>query len=78
MDWTPEFPTDSIDLKRHALRRNRILATSLLLAAVAVFLTLRLTGETSFAARLLGAAAEAAIVGGLADWFAITALPRSQ
>ena len=44
--------------------------------AVAIFAGLRLTGETSFGARLLGAAAEAAIVGGLADWFAITALFR--
>jgi uncharacterized membrane-anchored protein YjiN (DUF445 family) len=43
---------------------------------VAIFVGLRVTGETSFAARLLGAACEAAIVGGLADWFAITALFR--
>ena len=47
-----------------------------MLAAVAVFFILRLTGASSFGARLLAAAAEAAIVGGLADWFAITALFR--
>lgn len=48
----------------------------MLLVAVAIFLALRITGESSFGARLLGAAAEAAIVGGLADWFAISALFR--
>ena len=52
------------------------MATSLLVLAVAIFVGLRFTGEASFGARLLGAACEAAIVGGLADWFAITALFR--
>jgi uncharacterized membrane-anchored protein YjiN (DUF445 family) len=37
---------------------------------------LRLFSASAFSLRLLNAAAEAAIVGGLADWFAITALFR--
>jgi uncharacterized membrane-anchored protein YjiN (DUF445 family) len=48
----------------------------LLLIAVAIFVGLRFVPNPGFFARLLNAAAEAAIVGGLADWFAITALFR--
>jgi uncharacterized membrane-anchored protein YjiN (DUF445 family) len=44
--------------------------------AVVVFLGLRFFPEPGFGVRLINAAAEAAIVGGLADWFAITALFR--
>lgn len=62
--------------KRQSLRRHRVFATGLLLLAVAVFIAAREWGHGSFAARLLSAAAEAAMVGGLADWFAITALFR--
>jgi len=62
--------------KRHALRRNRRLAGGLLLVAVFAFLTLQLIDASGFAARLAIAAAEAAIVGGLADWFAVAALFR--
>jgi uncharacterized membrane-anchored protein YjiN (DUF445 family) len=53
-----------------------VLATGLLVIAVAIFLFLRFLPNPGFGARLLNAAAEAAIVGGLADWFAITALFR--
>jgi len=62
--------------KRRALRRHRAFATGLLLLAVAIFIGAREWAHASFTARLLGAAAEAAMVGGLADWFAITALFR--
>ena len=62
--------------QRNRLRAKRALATGLLLAAVAVFVGLRFVPQPGFAIRLLNAAAEAAIVGGLADWFAITALFR--
>ena len=65
-----------LTVKRRSLRRHRAFATSLLLLAVAIFIAAREWPHASFATRLLGAAAEAAMVGGLADWFAITALFR--
>ena len=64
------------ETKRRALRRNKLFASGLLLAAVVLFLVIQLIPEPGFAARLTAAAAEAAIVGGLADWFAVTALFR--
>lgn len=72
------FLTTKADLteKRRSLRRHRAFATGLLLLAVAIFIAAREWPGAPFAARLLGAAAEAAMVGGLADWFAITALFR--
>jgi uncharacterized membrane-anchored protein YjiN (DUF445 family) len=62
--------------KRKSLRRHRCFATGLLLLAVAVFVLARASQENSFPIRLAASAAEAAMVGGLADWFAITALFR--
>ena len=62
--------------KRYALRRNRRLAGGLLLMAIFVFLTMQFVNASGFAARLVIAAAEASIVGGLADWFAVSALFR--
>src|SRR5258706_9967615 len=64
------------ETKRGALRRNRRLAGALLLIAILLFLTMQSIETPGFAARLVIAAAEAAIVGGLADWFAVTALFR--
>jgi uncharacterized membrane-anchored protein YjiN (DUF445 family) len=61
---------------RATLRRNRSIATGLLLAMVAIFLLSFLLDGQLFAVRLLRAAAEAGIVGGVADWFAVTALFR--
>jgi|GEM_PF-209735 len=59
------------------LRRNRRLATGMLLAAAAIFLAASLPGgPPGFWRGLLIAAAEASIIGALADWFAITALFR--
>ena len=62
-------------LKRRALTRKRALATGLLVLAALVFIAMQLL-PPSFFVRLAGTAAEAAVVGGLADWFAITALFR--
>ncbi len=59
--------------RRRSLRRMRILATSLLLAAAVVFvLTLDGDGWVGY----VNATAEAAMVGAIADWFAVTALFR--
>src|SRR5690349_3201963 len=62
-------------VKVHALARKRALATGLLLFAVCLFAPMQFLAPTFFV-RLTIAAAEAAIVGGLADWFAVTALFR--
>jgi uncharacterized membrane-anchored protein YjiN (DUF445 family) len=62
--------------QRAALRRNRRLATALLICAGAVFLGTMLLREAGFWALLVRASAEAAVVGGLADWFAVTAVFR--
>jgi uncharacterized membrane-anchored protein YjiN (DUF445 family) len=64
------------EIKRKALHRKQRLAGSLLVLAVFVFFLLQFVDAPGFAVRLAIAGAEAAIVGGLADWFAVTALFR--
>ena len=66
------------ETKARDLRRMKALATGLLLAATVIFLLAR-WGETAGAPGWVGfvrATAEAAMVGALADWFAVTALFR--
>ncbi|MGL5816380.1 MAG: DUF445 domain-containing protein, partial [Phycicoccus sp.] len=59
--------------RRSSLRRMRVLATSLLVLAAVVYLaTLRLDHDGVWG--YVNTAAEAAMVGALADWFAVTAL----
>ena len=62
--------------QRRLLRRNRRLATGLLLFAASLFVALRFVPDPGFWVQLARAASEAAIVGALADWFAVTALFR--
>jgi len=59
-----------------ALVRTRIVATGLLVAMAVVFLVSRAIGPVHPAVGFVRAFAEAAMVGGLADWFAVTALFR--
>jgi uncharacterized membrane-anchored protein YjiN (DUF445 family) len=59
-----------------ALRRMKVIAGSMLLAAAAVYVLCRAVGHGDGAWGYLQAAAEASMVGGLADWFAVTALFR--
>ena len=59
-----------------ALRRAKRRATGLLLAAAALFVVMRLLTDGHGWAGYAEAAAEAAMIGGLADWFAVTALFR--
>ncbi|MDT4899991.1 MAG: hypothetical protein QOJ78_921, partial [Pseudonocardiales bacterium] len=59
-----------------ALRRMKIIAASLLLVAAVVYVLCRAVGHGNGAWGYLQAAAEASMVGGLADWFAVTALFR--
>src|SRR5881628_974736 len=59
-----------------ALRRMRVVATALLVAMAALYLVARALGDRHPAWGFVRAFAEAAMVGGLADWFAVTALFR--
>ncbi len=62
--------------RMRALRRMKLTAGGLLLFAAAVFLVCHLVGHGEGGWGYLQAAAEASMVGGLADWFAVTALFR--
>jgi uncharacterized membrane-anchored protein YjiN (DUF445 family) len=61
---------------RRALRRNRLLATGLLALMIAIAIATHLEPSPGWLVQLLRAGAEAGIIGGLADWFAITVLFR--
>jgi len=66
---------DEIQVRR-ALRRNRLLATGLLALMIVIACATRLEPSPGWLVRLVRAGAEAGIIGGLADWFAITVLFR--
>jgi uncharacterized membrane-anchored protein YjiN (DUF445 family) len=70
----PALPGD--EDKRAGLRRMKLVATGGLVLAAVVFLASRMLGDGSGVWPFLEAASEAAMVGGLADWFAVTALFR--
>lgn len=73
MSFLQETPADA--QRRAGLRRMRFVATGLLvLAAVVYVLTLRLDHDGVWG--YVNTAAEAGMVGALADWFAVTALFR--
>jgi len=72
LDPGPE-PSISDERRRHGLRRMKALATGLFVLAAGIFAaTLNRVGGWGF----VNAGAEAAMVGALADWFAVTALFR--
>ena len=72
----PRFsPADEVQA-RNALRRNRQLATGLLIAVMVIAAATHLVPHPGWPVQLVRAGAEAGIVGGLADWFAITVLFR--
>ncbi|MGA7260071.1 MAG: DUF445 domain-containing protein [Stellaceae bacterium] len=64
------------DFQRRGLCRNRLIATTLLAGIAALFISATLARQPGFWILLVRATAEAALVGGLADWFAVTALFR--
>jgi uncharacterized membrane-anchored protein YjiN (DUF445 family) len=74
-DTTAVLPIIGADRAR-ALRRMKRISGGLLVVAAAVYLVCRLVGHGKGAWGYLEAAAEASMVGGLADWFAVTALFR--
>jgi uncharacterized membrane-anchored protein YjiN (DUF445 family) len=69
------FPAIGAERLR-ALRRMKLVAGGLLLLAAAVYVLCRAVGDGDGGWGYLQAAAEASMVGGLADWFAVTALFR--
>jgi uncharacterized membrane-anchored protein YjiN (DUF445 family) len=75
-EWGRIVPDRSDVVRRKRLRRNRLLATAMLTGMGAVFVVTRMVPEPGFLTLLIQASAEAGMVGGLADWFAVTALFR--
>jgi uncharacterized membrane-anchored protein YjiN (DUF445 family) len=69
-------PPDDEAARRAALRRMKTTATALLVAAAIVFLITRSVEDTVSWVAPIRATAEAAMVGAIADWFAVTALFR--
>lgn len=66
----------SDEVRRRRLRRNRFLATAMLTGMGAVFVATRMVPEPGLLTSLIQAGSEAGMVGGIADWFAVTALFR--
>jgi uncharacterized membrane-anchored protein YjiN (DUF445 family) len=64
------------ETQRRGLRRNRLIATALLGGMTVLFLSTTIVPQPGFWMLLVRATAEAAVVGALADWFAVTALFR--
>jgi uncharacterized membrane-anchored protein YjiN (DUF445 family) len=64
------------NFQRRALRRNRLIATALLGVVAALFIATIIVPQPGFWTLLVRTTAEAAVVGALADWFAVTALFR--
>jgi uncharacterized membrane-anchored protein YjiN (DUF445 family) len=69
-------PGDADAVRRRRLSRNRLLATAMLTVMGVIFAATHLVAEPGFLTLLVRAAAEAGMVGGIADWFAVTALFR--
>lgn len=64
------------DQKRAALRRTRLVATAVLVLCFCVFMAARALESRWPALAYVAAFAEAATIGGLADWYAVVALFR--
>lgn len=69
-------PSSAADMSIHPARRMRMVATGMLVVMAALFLVARMTVHLHPTVAFVQAFAEAAMVGGLADWFAVTALFR--
>ncbi len=74
-ELTAPIPAMS-DERVRALRRMKLIAGGLLLAAALIYVLCRTAGHGRGVWGYVQAAAEASMVGGLADWFAVTALFR--
>src|SRR6516165_2751850 len=72
----PFLAGGSDEAARKRLARNRIVATSMLAGMGVIFVATRMVHNPGFGTLLIQSGAEAGMVGGLADWFAVTALFR--
>ncbi|MDC1368803.1 DUF445 family protein, partial [Pseudomonadales bacterium] len=73
----PHLKSTDLEQSRHRdLARMKRLATGLLLAVTAIYIVARLFHDFAPWVGYVEATAEAAMVGALADWFAVTALFR--
>ena len=72
----PPIRAASLETKRRQLQVNRRRATGCLVVVTIVFLAVTLLGGGEGWAGYVQATAEGSMVGGLADWFAVTALFR--
>ena len=73
---SPPLSAERADARTNGVRRMRIVATGLLVAMAVVFALASVMMRAHPAWGFVRAFAEAAMVGGLADWFAVTALFR--
>lgn len=73
---TFSFATSADATRAAELRRVKLLATSVLAATLALFVTAKLLLPAHPAFGFVAAFAEAATIGGLADWYAVVALFR--
>ncbi|MEP1124628.1 MAG: DUF445 domain-containing protein [Ilumatobacter sp.] len=62
--------------RRHDLRRMKTVATALLVVAAVIYVVAKINEDSATWVGYVRAVAEAAMVGALADWFAVTALFR--
>jgi len=69
-------PDGELGVRRHEIRRAKARATGLLALVTLAFLVVAATTEDAGATGYLRAGLEAAMVGGLADWFAVVAIFR--
>ncbi len=73
---TARAETSSDAVRRRDLRRMKAVALALLIVAAVVFVIAKINEDTGEWVGYVRAVAEAAMVGALADWFAVTALFR--
>jgi uncharacterized membrane-anchored protein YjiN (DUF445 family) len=73
---TPDVDRESLALRSRRLAAARRRASALLAAVTAVFVAVTVAGVHGTLLGYVQAGAEAAMVGGVADWFAVTALFR--
>ncbi len=73
---SPVLAVNDEAARRRGLRQMKVRATGLLVFAALVYVAVRLFGGGEDWAGYVEAATEGAMVGGLADWFAVTALFR--
>ncbi|AKE40461.1 uncharacterized membrane protein [Corynebacterium kutscheri] len=79
MTTMPSLSAESEAQKRASLRKHKNIALAFLVGAAVIFFICKVfeaRGYESFWLGLVEAGAEAGMVGGLADWFAVTALFR--